>query len=141
MLIENGNIIESGLKKVKLDINELLSETRSKGYFDLKEINYAFMETDGNISFLPFNKDKPSTKKDLKIKCEDGRITTNVIIDRVCLFNNLKAINKDEKWLLHELKVQGYNDYNDILLATIDDKEKVTIYRKNIKPEKNTVLE
>ena len=141
ILIENGKIIESGLKKAKIDVNELLSEARSKSYFDLKEINYAFMETDGNISFLPFEKDKPSTKKDLKIKCEQGNITSVVIIDGICLENNLKAINKDKNWLLHELKIQGYDNYNEILLATVDNKEKVIIYKKGINPQKNTVLE
>lgn len=141
VLVEKGKIIESGLKKVKIDINELLAEARIMGYFDLTEINYAIMETDGKISFLPFDWAKPSNKKDLKIKCSDNSIVTNLIIDREILVNNLKAINKDREWLMHELKVKGYNNINDILLVILDNKNKLTIYDKNIKPEKNTVLE
>ena len=55
--------------------------------------------------------------------------------------NNMKAINKDKEWLDHELKVNGYDNYDNILLATIDNNYKVTIYEKNVKPDKNTVLE
>lgn len=141
ILVEKGKIIESGLKKCKLDVNELLAEARIAGYFDLEEIDYALMEINGAISFLPKEKEKPVTKKDMKIKCNDDGLTVNAIIDGRYMFNNMQAIGKDKKWLDHELKVQGYVNYDDILLATIDNKDKVTIYRKNVKPEKNTVLE
>lgn len=141
VLVENSKIIESGLSKCKIDVNELLAEARNSGYFDLTEINYAIMETDGKISFLPFEWAKPSNKKDLKIKTSDNSLVTNLIIDGHVLDNNLKSINKDREWLLHELKVNGYNDIYEVLLATYDNKNKFTIYKKNIKPEKNTVLE
>lgn len=141
VLVEKGKIIESGLKKAKIDVNELLAEARIEGYFDLEEIDYALMEINGAISFLPREKEKPVTKKDMKIKCDKGGLTANGIIDGVYMENNMRAINKDKEWLDHELKVQGYKDYDDVLLATIDTNYKVTIYRKGVKPEKNTVLE
>ena len=141
VLVEKGKIIESGLKKCKLDINELLAEARIAGYFDINEIDYALMEINGAISFLPMEKEKPVTKKDMKIKCDKGGLTVNAIIDGKYMDNNMTASGKDKEWLDHELKVQGYDSYDDILLATVDTNYQVKIYRKNIKPEKNTVLE
>ena len=141
VLVENGKIIESGLKKCKLDINELLAEARIAGYFDLNEIDYAFMEINGAISFLPKEKNRPTTKKDLKIKCDNGGLVVNGIIDGKYMENNMKAIGKDKKWLKHEVKVQGYDSFDEILLATIDTNNQVTIYKKGINPNKNTVLE
>lgn len=141
LLMENGKIIESGLRKCRIDVNELLSEARVNGFFDLTEVNIAIMETDGRISFLPHEWAKPSNKKDLKIKAKDSNLVANVIIDGVCLIDNLRAICKDREWLIHELKVNGYNDINDVLLATIDDKMKFTIYGKNIESNKSTILE
>ena len=138
ILVENGKIIECGLTKCKIDVNELLAQARNMGYFDLSEINYAIMETDGNISFLPYEWAKNSTKKDLKIKTTDNALVANLIIDGKILDNNLKSINKDKEWLLHELKVEGCN-INDVLLATLDNKNKFTIYRKSIEPDKNTI--
>ena len=99
------------------------------------------MEINGAISFLPKEKEKPTTKKDMKIKLDKSGLTVNGIIDGVYMENNMKAIKKDKEWLDHELKMQGCVDYDDILLATIDTNYKVNIYRKGVKPEKNTVLE
>ena len=141
VLVEKGKIIESGLKKSKIDVNDLLMVARENGYFNLDEIDYALMEVNGNISFLPKEKDKPVTKKDMKIKCSNEGLTVNAIIDSKYMANNMKAINKDKEWLDHELKVNGYDNYDNILLATIDNNYKVTIYEKNVKPDKNTVLE
>lgn len=141
VLVEKGKIIESGLKKSKIDVNDLLMEARENGYFNLDEIDYALMEVNGNISFLPKEKEKPVTKKDMKIKCSNVGLTVNAIIDSKYMVNNMKAINKDKEWLDHELKVNGYDNYDNILLATIDNNYKVTIYEKNVKPDKNTVLE
>lgn len=141
VLVEKGKIIESGVKKSKIDVNDLLMEARENGYFNLDEIDYALMEVNGNISFLPKEKEKPVTKKDMKIKCSNEGLTVNAIIDSKYMVNNMKAINKDKEWLDHELKVNGYDNYDNILLATIDNNYKVTIYEKNVKPDKNTVLE
>lgn len=141
VLVEKGKIIESGLKKSKIDVNDLLMVARENGYFNLDEIDYALMEVNGNISFLPKEKEKPVTKRDMKIKCSNEGLTVNAIIDSKYMVNNMKAINKDKEWLDHELKVNGYDNYDNILLATIDNNYKVTIYEKNVKPDKNTVLE
>ena len=141
VLVEKGKMIESGLKKSKIDVNDLLMVARENGYFNLDEIDYALMEVNGNISFLPKEKEKPVTKKDIKIKCSNEGLTVNAIIDSKYMANNMKASNKDKEWLDHELKVNGYDNYDNILLATIDNNYKVTIYEKNVKPDKNTVLE
>ena len=141
VLVEKGKIIQSGFDKSKIDINEFLSQARINGYFDLNEIDYAIMEINGSISFLPKEKEKPATKKDMKIKSDKSGLIANVIIDGNYMENNMKAINKDKKWLDHEMKIQGYENYDDILLATVDSNDKLTVYKKNVKPDKNTILE
>ena len=141
VLVEKGKIIESGLKKCKIDVNELLAEARIEGYFDIDEIDYALMEINGVISFLPKEKEKSVTKKDMRIKLEKSGLTVNAIIDGEYMPNNMIAVGKDKEWLDHQLKIQGYDNYDKILLATIDTNYNVSIYKKGVKPEKNTVLE
>ena len=141
VLVEKGKIIESGLKKTKIDVNELLAEARISGYFNLEEINYAIMEINGAISFLPREEERPATKKDMNIRKKKSGLTSNVIIDGKIMENNIKAINKDKTWVEQKLKLQGVNKIEDVLLATVDINEKLTIYKKNVKPEKNTILE
>ena len=135
ILMENGKIIQSGLKKSKLDINDFLAEARTQGYFDL------IMEINGSISFLLKEKDKPSNKSDVNAKLSNSGIPANVIIDSNYMENNMEAMGKGKKWLDHELKVLGYKNYDNILLATCDNNGKIIVYRKNVKPDKNTILE
>jgi len=55
--------------------------------------------------------------------------------------NNLKFINKDEKWLKKELKVKGYKDLKNILLATVDNNEKLLVYERNENVPNYEILE
>ena len=141
ILIENNKIIEDGLKKVKFDVNDLLTEARSQGYFKLEDIEYAIMETNGRVSFMPVNSSSPVTKKDIRVKINKESLVANVIIDSKLLEKNLVEMHKDKKWLDNALKVQGFSNYDDIMLATLDINDKVVVYKKNIKSKKNSVLE
>lgn len=60
LLINKGGIIAKNLQKARITRDDLLSEARVQGYFDIKEIAYAIMEDSGNISFLPYNKQSSS---------------------------------------------------------------------------------
>lgn len=141
IIIENGKIIEEGLKKVKFDINDLMEELRGAGYFNIDGVAYAVMETNGKISFLPKDGDKPVTKKDMDLKIIPSSLVANIIIDGKIMMNNLKAMNKDEKWLSHELKVLGYKDIDEILLATLDSNDKIMVYKKGISAKYDTIFE
>ena len=141
ILIENNKIIEGGLKKVRFDVNDLLTEARSQGYFKLEDIEYAIMETNGRVSFMPVNSSSPVTKKDIRVKINKESLVANVIIDSKLLEKNLVEMHKDKKWLDNALKVQGFSNYDNIMLATLDVNDKVVVYKKNIKSKKNSVLE
>lgn len=141
ILIQKGKIIEKNLKYVKFDINDLLEECRSNGYFDINEIDYALMESKGTISIMPKQEYKPLTKKDLNIKKEKQGLVSNIIIDKKIMKNNLKNMNKTEDWLIKQLKEKGYKTTENILLGTLDINEKLTIYEKSINQESEKVLE
>ena len=131
LIIENGQIIEKNLAKEGIDINDLQEEARQNGYFDLSKINYAVLETSGKISFLSKAKDEVVTKSDLKIKVKDESLCANIIIDGSLLEDNLKNMNKDTNWLNKELNNRGYQNYQNILLMTLDTNGKINIYKKN----------
>ena len=128
VLIEKGEILIEGLKKVKFDVNDLLEECRIKGFFDVSEIEYALMEANGELSILPKEKNRPVTLEDLNITGEQSGLCANVIIDGRIMKKNLQNIGKDETWLKN--KIKNYNLAN-ILLATIDNKDNLKIYNKN----------
>lgn len=131
ILIENGKIALNGLRKVKFDINDLLEEARGAGYFNIFEIEYAVLEVNGKISFLPKGEYKTLTNKDLNLKTSKQALCANILIDGKILKENLRLMNKDELWLKNQIKNKGYNSLKDILLITLDNNEKITIYEKN----------
>lgn len=141
VLIENGNIIEKGLKKVHFDINDLLEECRSNGYFDINEIDYALLEANGKLSIMPKSMYKPVTIKDLNLKSNNQGLCANIVIDGEIMHDNLKNMNKTEKWLKDYLKVKGYKNLDKIILVTLDANEKLTIYNKNSDKVVKNVLE
>ena len=141
ILIEDGKIIEKMLEKSKIDLSDLLQEARNNGYFDISEIEFAIMEPNGKISFLPKSKYAPLTPNDMKIKVPYKGLCSNLVIDGNIMSNNLKVINKDDKWLLTRLKKLGYNDVSDLLLVTCDSNEKLTVYRKGEDSNKSGCLE
>ena len=141
IIIENGKIIENGLKKSKLDINELLEESRLNGFFDISEIEYAIMEANGRVSFLPKSKYKPIIANDLKIKKGYQGLCSNLIIDGKIMKKNLIYIKKDINWLKKRLKKMGYDDIENLILVTCNAKEELVIYEKNIKEKLSGCLE
>ena len=136
VIIENGKISLNGLKKTNLDINDLLEQCRSLGYFDISEINYAILEVNGKLSVLPKGNYKQPTLNDLKIKTLETTLTSNIIIDGKIMINNLKSSNKSLSWLNKKLIKAGYTSYKNILLATINNNT-LNVYEKNtLKPLK-----
>lgn len=141
IILENGKILEKNLKKLKLDLNDILEEARLNGYFDLSEIEYAIMEANGKISFLVKSKYAPLTANDMKIKTTYKGLSANLIIDGKIMENNLKYINKDKKWLITRLNKLGYPNYENLLLVICDTNEKLTVYEKNIEQKKANCFE
>ena len=141
ILIQNGKILEKNLRKVKFDVNDLLEECRSGGYFDLNDIEHAVMEANGKLSILPKSDAKPVTVQDMKLKVPQAGLVGNVIIDGKVMKKNLENLGKDEKWLQKEMKIKGYSSYEDVLLATLDKNEKVTVYERNLDVFSRDIME
>lgn len=141
LLIQDGKLLEKNFKKVKYDMNDLLEQCRTNGYFDLNEIRYAIMEANGSLSILPKTQERPVKVKDMDLKPAPEGLCANVIIDSKIMPNNLKNFGKDSAWLEKELKVKGYQDTSKILLATLDVNEKLTVFERNYQEKIKNVLE
>lgn len=140
-LIQNGEILMKGLKRAKMDVNDLLQEARNNGYFDLSEVEYALMEANGRISFLLKSKYNPATPSDMKLKVPFKGLTSSLLIDGNIMEENIKMIGHDKKWFLKRLENEGYHDIEHLLLVLCDTNEKLTIYSKNEQEIKHTSLE
>lgn len=132
ILIFHGKIIEENLKKVHFDVNDLLTQCRIAGYFDVSKIAFAIMETTGDVSFMLNSEENPITVKDMNKKCNQEELMANVIIDGKIMEKNLKAIGKNKYWLMEKLEEQE-EKIESILLGIADMNNQLYLYKKDEK--------
>ena len=141
LVIKDGKILYNQLRKMKLDINDLLEQCRMSGYFDINQIEYAILEAGGDLSILPKSQYRPICPNDMDLKVKSEGLCANLVIDSKIMYKNLEHMHKDEEWLRKELKIKGYRDLSNVLLVTLDNNEKITIYDKNISDDNLDVLD
>ena len=125
ILIEKGKINIKELKNTKMNLNDLLEELRLKDYYNIEDIEYAIMETGGQISIIPKSDLEPATRKDLKLSVSQDMIPVTLILDGKINRNNLKLINKDKSWLYSQLKKKNITSTDEVLIALLDSKGKL----------------
>lgn len=131
ILIQNGEILMDGLKEARYDVNDLLAECRSAGYFEIGDLLIAVMEHTGNISFLPKEDKRPANPSDLNLTPPKEGMVANVVIDGQIMKRHLQAVGKEEQWLHKQLSAQGVTDVKRVLLATCDVNDQFNVYTKD----------
>ena len=129
ILIENGNILQQNLKKTRITLDELTGHLREKDVLDLRAVQYAILETNGNLSVFPFPKERPATAGEAGIKPRNQAFPVTLISDGRLLRCNLSVAGKDEAWVRNWLKKKKANIKNTWLM-TVDGEDQVIWYRK-----------
>ena len=129
ILMNNGKLYRANLKQSKLDLSEFMLLCREQGYFDLTEIQAAVFEPNGKLSILPKSEYRPITPDDMKINVKPKYVAVEVIMDGRVLGENLSRMGFDEKWIVKQIKSQGYKDVKNILLGVYcKEEDKLTLY-------------
>ncbi len=132
VLIYEGEIDYKELVKCKIDINDLLSMLREKGFFDITEVSYALFEPSGKLSVLPKGNFRPVVAEDISMKIVKQPELKNVLIaDGRISKSGLNEIEKDKDWLFKKLNIKNKKEIKQILLATFDDENGFIVYHKN----------
>ncbi len=134
ILIDKGKLDLKKLKDEKFNINDLMEELRMQGYYNLSDVEYAILETSGQLSVVPKTELTPVTKTDLKIKSSQDVLPITLIMDGKINFKNLIIAKKDEAWLKQMMKKNSIVSTKNILIALLDSKGKFYYQLK----EKNT---
>ena len=120
ILIENGKIMESELRELHLNINDLLEQLRICGYPNINDVEFAVFETNGEITVIPKSQSRPLQPRDLGVPTSYEGLPYPLIIDGNVNYENLGKVKKDELWLRNELSRLGINEVNDVLFASLD---------------------
>ena len=120
ILIERGRIAESELRRLRMNINDLLEQLRVKNFPNIAEVDYAIMETNGELSVIPKGDARPVQTKDLGIKAANPGLPLTIIIDGTVIRHNLEKSGLNRAKLRDILTGQGVKALEDVFFASID---------------------
>lgn len=119
ILIYRGKIDERVLKKERFTLNELQERLRSSNVVNLGDVEYAILETSGQVTVIQKPDKRTTTPKDFNIIPEYEGIPYDLVVDGKVMYKNLKTIGKDYNWL--KKQVNKFNmEPEEALIVTFD---------------------
>ena len=103
LLIDNGRLLQGNLRLTRVTLDELFGKLREKDILDITQVQYAILETDGNLSVFPYAQFAPASAKDAGVRVKEQLLPITIISDGCLLHDNLKLAGKDEAWVRREL--------------------------------------
>ena len=132
IVIRDGLLDQREMARNRLTIDELLEELRAKGYTDPATVKYAILETNGQLSVLPYANQKPPTAQQLQVSAEESGLPLVVISDGRLLEHNLRALGRDRKWLDQRLEERGCSGLEAVFLLLVDQTGSIYLARKDM---------
>ena len=129
LLIYRGKIDEEALKKERFTINELEERLRGNNIVNIGDVEYAILETSGQVTIIQKPNKRNSIPEDFGIMPEYEGISYDLVTDGKVMDKNLKILNKSYEWLKRE--VNKFNiEPEDALIVTLDGKGQIFCQKK-----------
>lgn len=130
VLISRGKMNRAEMRKVRISIEDLITQIRQNGIFDLEEVDYAILEENGKMSIIPKSIYRQPDRNDLNIPDNNSGAMHILISDGVINTHGINILNKDEKWLTDILNGYGLT-VRDVLCMTGNDAGKLYIIKED----------
>ena len=131
VLICNGELNLSAIKKQRLTLDDVLEQIREGGYLNISEIQYAIIENNGQLSIIPKNNYDVVKKEDLNINGPNPTLPLVLYADGKYNKEAFIKINKNTDWLLKQLKSINAPNLNNLYLVMLDSNGKLFYQNKN----------
>ena len=132
IVVKEGAIMENAMKKEKLHVNDLMMMLREQSIFTLQDVHYAILETNGQLSVMKKITQQGATKQDVKASTTAPKyLPTELVSDGKVMKKNLTEFNLTEEWLMKELRKNGVESAEQVLLAQLQDDGSLFVEMKN----------
>ena len=128
ILIRQGVLQQSVMRKNRYTLDELLEELRGQGYSGISEVKYAILENSGHLSVLPWS--PPPSAAQMGLQSEEPVLPVVLVNDGRVLRGNLEACGRDAAWLEETLRREGADAPGDVFLLTLDETGQVFCVKK-----------
>mgnify|MGYP001630532387 FL=1 len=128
ILIEKGKINKKEMKRLRLTISDLLEALRIGGSPSLSSVEYAVMESNGNLSIIQKAQEKPLTPADLSIAKSPESMPLVLISDGNFYPQNLQASGWTETQMDSELLARGVTSRSEVFFAFCDEQSRLHVF-------------
>ena len=120
IVVRDGKVDQGEMRRNRLTVDELLEELRGQGVTDLKDVQYAVLETSGQVSVLLRPQAQPVTPRQLSLNVTEQLLPVLLINDGRLLRDNMKKMDVDDAWLRQQLKREHLTDPSQVFLLSLD---------------------
>jgi len=126
-IIKDGNLIYKRLRFLRICIDDVMEQLRLAGYSSISEIDSAIIETNGQLSVVPKETERPVLCKDLNLSPSQTHVPHTVISDGKLRKRNLEGAGVSEEWLKKKLAHYNITDYSQVMFLSITDEKKLVL--------------
>lgn len=120
ILINRGVILENKLRDLRYNLSDLLEQLRVKSIPDIADVEYAILETNGQLSVIPKSLRRALTPDDMKLQIAAESLPYTLIMDGVVQHHNLSKANVTPEWFEQEMKKAKLKDPREVFIALVD---------------------
>ena len=130
IIIQNGEVDQKALKRLRLTLDDILEDLRLKDVYDLRDVRLAQIETNGQLSLLLRSNVQPVTAKMLSLSPDEQQPFHLLVNDGVFLENNLTLVGQTRKWMDSILASNGVSDLSEVFFLCADKNGQTLFARK-----------
>ena len=126
-IIKNGKLIMQRLRGLRICIDDVMEQLRLAGYSSISQIDSAIIETNGQLSIIPKEEERPVVCRDLKLSPPQTHVPHTIISDGVLRRKNLEGAGLSEEWLKKKLAKYNIKDYSKVAFLSITDEKELCL--------------
>lgn len=120
VVVERGRILDKELQRMRYNLSDLLEQLRVKNVANIADVEYAILETNGELSVIPKSAKRPVIPEDMQLNPKYEGLPLTLVMDGKVNLENLQKAKVDMRWLESELKKYQVNKVDQVLLASLD---------------------
>lgn len=130
VLIDHGEIDRQTLAKLRFTLEDLIEELRLNQIERIEDVEFAILETNGQLSVFPKSEKRTVTLEDLNLKSSQATLPWPIILDGHADEKAMKRVGINEEWVMKYLKKQGISSMKNVFLLNVDCNKNCYLVKK-----------
>lgn len=130
IIVKDGKLDVKVLRDLRISVDEVLEELRVNNVTEIKDVKYAIIETNGQLSYILYPNARNVTAGMMNVETENTSLPFIIVNDGYILESSLKQLNKTRQWLMNYLKNEKKVQLENIFLMTLDSTGNIFLQEK-----------